>query len=162
MQIHDLIQGTDAWHQFRLDHDGASEAAAMLGLSSKVKRNELLHMKHTGIAKEFSDWVQENILDHGHEVEALARPIVEHIIGDDLYPVTCSDGRLSASCDGLVMSDSHGWEHKQWNAKLAAAAQVGSNLRSTSPIISMSRFCLPPWPPQCKTSLPCLSASMAS
>lgn len=121
MQIHDLIQGSPEWCQFRLGHFGASEAAAMLGLSTKVKRNELLYMKKTGTAKEFSDWVQENILDYGHEVEALARPIVEIIIGDDLYPVTCSDGQLSASCDGLVMSESHGWEHKQWNAKLAAA-----------------------------------------
>lgn len=125
MQIHDLVQGTDAWHQFRLDHFGASEAAAMLGLSKKVTRTELLGMKHTGLAKEFSDWVQENILDYGHKVEALARPIVEGNIGDDLYPVTCSDGRISASCDGLVVSETHGWEHKQWNATLAAA--VASN-----------------------------------
>lgn len=125
MQIHNLIQGSDEWAQFRLTHFGASEASAMLGISTKVKRNELLRMKHTGIAKEFSDWVQENILDHGHEVEALARPIVEALIGDDLYPVTCSDGDLSASCDGLVISESHGWEHKQWNAKLAASVSAG-------------------------------------
>lgn len=121
MQIHDLIQGTDAWHEFRLTHRGASEAAAMLGISKKVKRTELLRMKHTGNAKEFSDWVQENILDYGHEVEALARPIVERKSGDDLYPVTCSDGLLSASCDGLTMCERTGWEHKQWNAELAAA-----------------------------------------
>lgn len=121
MQIHDLIQGSDAWHEFRLTHRGASEAAAMLGISKKVKRTELLHMKHTGNAKEFSDWVQENILDYGHEVEALARPIVESAMADDLYPVTCSEGLLSASCDGLTMSERDGWEHKQWNAVLAAA-----------------------------------------
>jgi len=40
--IHNLIQGSPEWHQFRLEHDGASEAAAMLGLSKKVPRNELL------------------------------------------------------------------------------------------------------------------------
>ncbi len=121
MLIHNLIQGSDEWCQFRLNHNGASEAAAMLGISTKVKRTELLHMKHTGLAKEFTDWVQENILDHGHEVEAKARPIVESIIGDDLYPVTCSDGDESASCDGLVITETRGWEHKQWNASLAAA-----------------------------------------
>jgi predicted phage-related endonuclease len=121
MQIHELIQGSDEWHQFRLEHFGASEAAAMLGLSKKVKRNELLHMKKTGTAKEFSDWVQANILDYGHEVEALARPITEKIIGSRLYPVTCSEGILSASCDGLTMSEARGWEHKQWNTSLAAA-----------------------------------------
>lgn len=125
MQTHDLIQGTDAWHQFRLEHNGASEAAVMLGLSKKTSRNELLKIKHTGLGKEFTDWVQENILDYGHEVEALARPHVEDILGEELYPVTCSDGDLSASCDGLTMSESHGWEHKQWNETLAAAVAAG-------------------------------------
>jgi predicted phage-related endonuclease len=125
MQIHNLIQGSPEWQQFRLDHDGASEAAAMLGLSPKVKRNELLHMKHTGMPKEFSDWVQENILDYGHEVEALARPIIEELIGEDLYPVTCSDGKLSASCDGLTVSEEIAMEHKQWNEALAASVTAG-------------------------------------
>jgi predicted phage-related endonuclease len=123
MQIHELTQGSDAWHRFRLEHFGASEAAAMLGLSTKVKRTELLHMKHTGTAKEFSDWVQENVLDHGHAVEALARPLAEELISDDLYPVTCSDGTLSASCDGLTMSEEIAFEHKQWNHALAASVR---------------------------------------
>ncbi len=123
---HELVQGTDAWHQFRLEHFGASEAAAMLGLSSKVKRNELLRMKHTGVAKEFSDWVQKNILDNGHEVEALARPIAEASIGDELYPATYSEGKLSASCDGLTMDGSTAFEHKQWNVELAAAVSAGT------------------------------------
>jgi predicted phage-related endonuclease len=125
MQIHNLVQGTPEWEQFRLTHFGASEAAAMLGLSDKVKRTELLHMKHTGVAKAFSDWVQENILDHGHAVEALARPLVEEDIGDDLYPVTCSDGVLSASCDGLTMGGDTAFEHKQWNVELAAMVEAG-------------------------------------
>jgi predicted phage-related endonuclease len=127
--IHSLIQGSDDWHKFRLEHFGASEAAAMLGISKKVKRTELLHMKHTGNSKEFSDWVQTNILEYGHEVEALTRPIMEGVIGDDLYPVTCSadllpdwcNHQMSASCDGLTLSETRGWEHKQWNAELAAA-----------------------------------------
>lgn len=123
--IEKLTQGSPEWLQFRLTRFGASEAAAMLGLSPKVKRNELLHMKHTGTPKEFSDWVQKNILDHGHEVEALARPIVEEIIGDDLYPVTCSLGSMSASCDGLTMAEDVAFEHKQYNASLAAAVRAG-------------------------------------
>lgn len=125
-EIHDLVQGSPAWAQFRLDHDGASEITAVLGLSPKVTRNELLHMKSTGLPKEFSDWMQENILDHGHAVEALARPIAERIIGDELYPVTCSLGRLSASCDGLTMSERVAFEHKQWNAALAAQVAAGT------------------------------------
>lgn len=124
-QVHELAQGSDDWHAFRAQHNGASEAAAMLGLSDKVTRDELVRMKATGLAKEFSDWVQENILDHGHEVEALARPLAEKIIADSLYPVTCSLGRISASCDGLTICDTIGWEHKQWNAELAAAVVAG-------------------------------------
>ena len=43
----------------------------MLGLSKSTTRNELLRIKHSGMAKEFSDWVQRNVLDKGHAVEAL-------------------------------------------------------------------------------------------
>ncbi|OEZ50298.1 YqaJ-like viral recombinase domain protein [Janthinobacterium sp. MP5059B] len=123
-EIHNLLQGSDDWHAFRFNHHGASEAAAMLGLSKKVTRSELVRMKATGLAKEFSDWVQENILDYGHEVEALARPFAERIIGDDLYPATLSLGRESASCDGLNMAETIGFEHKQWNADLAASVRA--------------------------------------
>lgn len=123
-EIHNLLQGSDDWHAFRFDHHGASEAAAMLGLSKKVTRSELVRMKATGLAKEFSDWVQENILDYGHEVEALARPLAERIIGDDLYPATLSLGKESASCDGLNMAETIGFEHKQWNAELAASVRA--------------------------------------
>lgn len=130
MRVHDLKQGTDEWAAFRLNHHGASEAAAMLGLSKRTTRSELLRMKHTGTPKEFSDWVQENILDYGHEVEALARPLFEELIGDDLYPVTCSNedvgGHLSASCDGLTMAGDTAFEHKQWNAELAADVAAGT------------------------------------
>ncbi len=125
MKLFDGVQGSDEWHAFRLEHFGASEAAAMLGLSKKVKRTELLHMKHTGIAKEFSDWVQENILDNGHRVEAMARPIAEEIIGEELFPATYYDGKLSASSDGLTMLGTVAFEHKQWNAELASSIKAG-------------------------------------
>lgn len=125
MQIHDLTQGSAEWQQYRLEKFGASEAAAMLGISTLVKRNELLHMKATGTAQEFSEWVQKHILDYGHHVEALARPLVEELIGEDLYPVTCSDGRISASCDGLTLSEEIAFEHKQWNQALADAIAAG-------------------------------------
>jgi len=125
MEIHNLVQGSPEWQAFRLERRGASEAAAMLGLSSKVSRTELLHMKATGTAQEFSDWVQTHILDHGHYVESLARPLVEDLIGTELYPVTCSDGLLSASCDGLTMGEDVAFEHKQWNQALADAIAAG-------------------------------------
>lgn len=122
---HDLVQGSPEWDQFRMEHDGASEAAAMLGLSKRVSRTALLRAKATGIGREFSDWVQRNVLDHGHAVEFMSRPHVEALIGSDLYPVTCSYGRLSASCDGLTMDGRIAFEHKQWNEALAAEVRAG-------------------------------------
>ncbi|MEQ1915173.1 MAG: YqaJ viral recombinase family protein, partial [Gallionella sp.] len=124
-QLHTLVQGSTEWVAFRAEHYGASEAAAMLGLSKKTSRTELLRLKSTGISKEFTDWVQKNILDKGHEVEAMARPIIEKQIGDDLYPVTVSNGKLSASCDGLTMDYSIAIEHKQWNAEYVAMVRSG-------------------------------------
>lgn len=123
---HDLVQGSDEWHQFRLEHDGASEAAAALGLQlKKTTRAKLMFAKHTGIAREFSRYVQEEILDGGHEAEALARPIIEEMIGESLYAVTYSYGRMSASCDGLTASDQVAMEHKRWNKELAASVAAG-------------------------------------
>jgi len=113
MQTHNLKQGSQGWHEFRADHFGASEAAAMLGLSKQLSRNELLLYKKTGKSKEYSDWVQKNIMEYGHEVEAIARANLEAHLNDELYPVTCSIGKLSASCDGLTIDRTIAFEHKQ-------------------------------------------------
>lgn len=128
MKVLNLIQGSPEWLQFRMQYHGASEAAAMLGLSANMKRTELLRIKKTGTPKEFSDWVQEHVLDYGHEVEALARPLVEEDLGEDLYPVTCRDdeGWLSSSLDGLTMGYDIAFEHKQWNEELALAVENGN------------------------------------
>lgn len=122
---HDLVQGSPAWEAFRLQHWGASEAAALLGLSKNMTRTEVLQAKHTGIAREFTDFVQKRVLDKGHEVEARARPIIEAQLGEDLYPVTCSRGRVSASCDGIDLGDDTAIEHKQWAEELAASVAAG-------------------------------------
>lgn len=119
MKTHNLQQGTPDWHAFRATHYGASEAAAMLGLSKQLSRNDLLLYKKTGKSKEYSDWVQKNILDYGHEVENSARLITESVLNTDLFPVTCSSDKLSASCDGLTFDGETSWEHKQWNEELA-------------------------------------------
>lgn len=137
---HDLRQGSDEWLSFRFHHDGASEISAVLGLSKNTKRSELLRIKHTGIGKEFSDYVQRYILDKGHEVEALARPIVEKIIGAELYPVTMSKGRMSASCDGLTITDDEGWENKQYNAEYFAMVQAGEVPEEHMPQVQQCLF----------------------
>jgi predicted phage-related endonuclease len=60
--------------------------------------------------------VQENVLNRGHEIEALARPFAVEFAGvDGFYPATVSVGRLSASSDGLDMPDETAWECKSLN-----------------------------------------------
>ncbi|NDZ11527.1 YqaJ viral recombinase family protein [Variovorax sp. WS11] len=124
--VHDLVQGVPAWDEFRLTHFGASEIAAVLGLSKTTTRTELLRAKKTGIAKEFGDWLQRNVLDRGHEIEALARPLAVEFAGvDGFYPATASIGRISASSDGLDMLDETAWECKSLNAQNGPIVRAG-------------------------------------
>lgn len=128
MKVHDLIQGTPEWKTHRRTHFNASDAPAMMGEHSTVTRNQLLQEVHSGIDREFSDYVQEKVLDPGHRFEALARPLAEKIIGEDLFPVTGSEGKLSASFDGLTMMEDVAFEHKRLNEQLRAAIrQQGGN-----------------------------------
>ncbi len=120
-QTHNLTQGSDEWHAFRAKHFGASEAAAMLGISPYESRDELLRKKATGIAPEVDDATQR-LFDIGHAVEAAVRPVVESVIGEDLFHPTMSldiDGLpLSCSCDGLTMMQDIVWECKKINNTL--------------------------------------------
>lgn len=125
MKIIDVAQGTDAWHAVRARCFTASEAPVMMSASSKLRRNELLHMKATGSEREYSEWVQKNLFDKGHAYEAQARPIIERIIGEELYPITGTDdeGWMLASFDGLTMLEDTAFEHKMWNEPLAQAVR---------------------------------------
>lgn len=125
-QIHNLQQGNQDWHDFRFNHRGASETAAMLGLSETVKRNELLLARKTGIAKEFSRFVEERVFPEGHRVEPLARKVIEELIDDELYPVVYSDDLLSASCDGITMDEKIAFECKQYNQTLFELVENGT------------------------------------
>ncbi len=131
MEILKLKQGLPEWHAERRACDGtASEAPVMMGVSTKMKRDELLAMKKFGNEKEISDYVQKFLFDKGHEYEAKARPIAEKEIGDDLYPVTGKktiDGLvLLASYDGLTMMRDIAWEHKMFNESLAQSVRAKS------------------------------------
>ena len=111
MQTHNLKQGENDWHEFRATHYGASEAAAMLGISPYMSRTELLQFKATGKAKDHSDYTKK-IFQNGHDAEAAARTLLEEDMKEDFYPVTCSKGKLSASVDGLTMDGYTAFEHK--------------------------------------------------
>lgn len=128
MIIHDVVQGSPEWHALRAGKHTASEASAMMGASTHTSRGELLRMKATGSEKEFSAWVQKNILDKGHAIEDSARPIIEEEIGEELYPcVGTSDERpkMLASFDGLTMLGNIIWECKSWNKGKVADVKAG-------------------------------------
>lgn len=114
---HDLQQGSPEWHAHRANFRNASDAPAMMGESPYMTRAELLRRVKTGITPDVDAQTQRRF-DDGHRFEALARPLAETIIGEDLYPVVGSNGLLSASFDGLTMCEDVAFEHKSLNAEL--------------------------------------------
>lgn len=125
MITHSLIQGSQEWHAYRSTHDNASDAPAVLGYSSYKTREQLIVERATGITPEIDPATQSRF-DAGHRFEALARPLAEEIIGEDLYPVTGSleGSRLSASFDGITLLENNAFEHKSLNKRLRAALEV--------------------------------------
>jgi putative phage-type endonuclease len=124
MKIHNVAQGSAEWHALRAQHFTASEAPAMMGASKYQTRTDLLTMKKTGIAPEVTQ-AQQYVFDKGHATEALARPLVEVMIGEELYPVVGTDGNLLASMDGATMLGETLFEHKLWNKSLVAQVKAG-------------------------------------
>ncbi|SOE35254.1 YqaJ viral recombinase family protein [Delftia acidovorans] len=124
MQIVNLTQGTPAWHQHRAQHWNASDAPAMMGCSSYKTRSELVRELATGIAPE-ADAATERRFADGHRFEALARPLAEEIIGEELSPCVGTEGNLSASFDGLTFMNDTAFEHKSLNDRLRAAMVEG-------------------------------------
>ncbi len=119
MKTHEVTQGTREWHLHRAMFRNASDAPAMMGCSPYKTRTQLLQECATGIVAEV-DAATQRRFDDGHRFEALARPLAEKIIGQELYPVVGSSGRLSASFDGLTMLEDIAFEHKSLNDELRA------------------------------------------
>lgn len=124
MKTISLIQGTPEWHAHRAQHWNASEAPAMLGLSSYKPRSQLVRETATGVTQEHDESTLQRFAD-GHRYEALARPLAEEIIGEELYPCVGVEGRYSASFDGLTLMEDQAFEHKSLNDTLRAAMVEG-------------------------------------
>lgn len=128
MKILNLVQGTPEWIAARATYFTASEAPAMLGLSKYKSRDQLLREKATGTTEEV-DSAKQRLFDAGHAAEDAARPIVEQMIGEDLFPATGSrevEGLpLLASFDGINMAEDTCWENKLFRAELASAIEAG-------------------------------------
>ena len=120
MDIINVVQGTPEWHAHRAAYHNASETPAARNHSPHTNRNELIRMKKTGDAKQFSEWAQKNIIDKGHLFEELARPLAQELFGEPLFPVTGVNGGDSASFDGLDIGETRGWEHKRMNNAIRA------------------------------------------
>lgn len=124
METLNLIQGTPEWHAHRAQSFNASDAPAMMGLSSYTTRDKLLRRLHTGITEDVDPETQRRF-DRGHRFERLARPHAESMIGESLFPVTGKKGRYSASFDGLTVLEDVAFEHKTLNAALRNAMLPG-------------------------------------
>lgn len=120
MQIVNLVQGTPEWHAHRAKHFNASDTPAMMGCSSYKTRSELVKELATGLSGEV-DAATQRRFDDGHRFEALARPLAEEIIGEDLSPCVGVNGKFSASFDGLTFMHNEAFEHKTLNKALREA-----------------------------------------
>lgn len=123
MIVHDLIQGSPEWHQHRATHFNASDAPAMMGVSPYKTRSDLLREIATGVTPEVDAGTQMRF-NEGHRAEALARPLAEQIIGQELYPITGSLWKYSASFDGLTIGEEIAFEHKSLNDDIRACADA--------------------------------------
>ena len=119
MKIHNVAQGSAEWHALRANYHTASEAPAMMGMSKYQTRTDLLAQKKTGITPDVTP-SQQLIFDKGHATEALARPLTEALIDEELYPIVGTNGNLLASMDGATMLGETLFEHKLWNESLVA------------------------------------------
>lgn len=122
MKTHTLVQGSPEWMAHRAQYFNASDAPAIMGCSPYKTRTQLLHELHTGLTPDV-DAATQRRFDEGHRFEALARPLAEAIIGEELFPVVGSDGKYSASFDGLTMCETIAFEHKSLNAELRSVMQ---------------------------------------
>ncbi len=123
MKVLNLVQGTPAWHEHRATAFNASDAPAMLGISKYKSRAQLIKERATGIIPEVDEATQRRFND-GHRFEALARPLAEAIIGEELSPMVGAEGKYSASFDGITFDGSIIFEHKSLNDELREAMEA--------------------------------------
>ena len=116
-QILDLHQGSAEWLAHRAAALNASDAPAMMGCSKYKTRAALVREHATGITPEVDADTQRRF-DDGHRFEELARPLAEEIIGEELSPLVGTNGRYSASFDGITFGGDTIFEHKTLNMSL--------------------------------------------
>jgi putative phage-type endonuclease len=124
MEIINLVQGSPEWHAHRATHFNASDAPAMMGVSPYKTRAALVRERATGLTEEVDAHTQRRF-DAGHRFEALARPLAEKIIGEELAPLVGAQAVYSASFDGLTFMGDTAFEHKLLGKRLQDAMFEG-------------------------------------
>lgn len=130
-RILNLEQGSPEWHAHRATARNASDAPAMLGISPYKTRAQFIQERATGMVPEVTP-EQQRIFDRGHAIEALVRPLTEAIIGEDLSPCVGTDGKYSASFDGITFGGDVAWECKSLNAALREALPYSGEIHDIS------------------------------
>lgn len=108
-EVGSMLQGSEEWHAHRAKHNNASEAGAVMGVNPWSPRNplELYDLKTGALEVTFNQAMQ-----HGIDTEATARSYVEHLLREDFTPCVKTNGRYSASLDGLSFFGESGLEIK--------------------------------------------------
>lgn len=106
-----LEQNSPAWEAWRQTRFGASDAAAMLGISPYKTRAQLLREKQGVIAKT-SDY-QRELYAAGHAAEKAILPHLEDLAGQPITPcVYEGEDSIAASLDGISFEGTLIIEHK--------------------------------------------------
>lgn len=106
-----LEQNTPAWEAWRQTRFGASDAAAMLGISPYKTREQLMREKQ-GVSTKISDY-QRELYAAGHAAEKAILPHLEDTAGQPITPcVYEGEDRIAASLDGINFEGTLIIEHK--------------------------------------------------
>lgn len=121
MKIHNLKQGTRRWHNHRKKYRNASDSPVVMGVSPYKTRGQYLKERVLDL---YMPIANDYILQMGHKWEALARPIMEQLVGEKLFQVVATRGPWSASLDGFTLLGEVVTEHKMLNDSIRAASTI--------------------------------------
>lgn len=123
----ELAQGTPAWHLWRHDGVGGSDAPAVIGVSPYRSVREIFREKSKAEPRSNANSGKAYIYALGHSTEAKCRALLEKKLEAD-FPPACAEhesrGFLRASLDGL--NENLGI----FEAKLLSSSTLGSILRN--------------------------------
>ncbi|MEE4245218.1 MAG: YqaJ viral recombinase family protein, partial [Kangiellaceae bacterium] len=112
-KVGELTQNTEAWHKWRAEGIGASEANIIMGVSKFMTPKQLWEQKVYG--KRTEEKSGNFITNKGHKLEAKARPLFEMEKGHE-FPDTIAIHKdypvFRASLDGYNEQVNEVWECK--------------------------------------------------